>query len=101
MSRRVRVQGDLFHGRVPEGSRYIGRGAPGLKASPYANPYPVKRYGADSLRLYAEYLDAHPELVERARREIGEPGLDVACWCKAGPCHGDILLERISTPEPD
>lgn len=34
--KRVRVQGDLFHGRVPE-----------------------------------------------------------------GPCHGDILLERISTPEPD
>lgn len=93
--KRIRVQGDLFHGRVPEGAFYIGRGAPGLKASPYANPYPVKRYGADALRLYAEYLDANPELVERARRELA--GMDACCWCSLeADCHADVLLERIT-----
>ncbi|MFD8564676.1 hypothetical protein ACFV1N_46060 [Streptosporangium canum] len=35
---RARVIGDLFHGRGPEGARYVGRAAPGLAASPFATP---------------------------------------------------------------
>ena len=90
--KRVRVTGDLYHGQVPEGAVYVGRRAPGLKQSPYANPYSVKQYGLDeALRLYRLYLDDHPELVERARRELR--GHDLACWCKPGwPCHVDVLL---------
>lgn len=94
--KRVRVLGDLYHGRVPEGASYVGRAAPGLKASPFANPFTVKRHGDDALRLYAEYLDAHPELVELARHELA--GKDLACWC--GPdraCHADELLRRLAT----
>jgi len=34
---RVRVAGDLFHGRVPDGAVYVGRAARGLTVSPYAN----------------------------------------------------------------
>jgi hypothetical protein len=45
--RRVRVRGDLFHGKVPEGAVYVGRAAPGLPASIYANPFkkgePIER----------------------------------------------------------
>jgi hypothetical protein len=42
----------VLHGRVPEGAIYIGRGAPGLPASPYANPDPVRVHGLEaSLRL--------------------------------------------------
>jgi hypothetical protein len=45
--RRVKVRGDLFHGRVPVGATYVGRAAPGLTASIYANPFkagePIKR----------------------------------------------------------
>ena len=48
MSRRVKVTGDLFHGRIPDGAVYVGRAAPGLRRSPYANPYPVKTYGLPS-----------------------------------------------------
>jgi len=36
---RVRVLGDYFHGRVPAGAVYVGRAAPGLPASRYANPF--------------------------------------------------------------
>lgn len=88
---RVQVQGDLFHGRVPEGAVYIGRSAPGLPASPYANPFPVKTFGpAVSLDSYGEYLREYPNLVERAVKEIGDS--DMACWCKPGArCHGDLL----------
>ena len=40
---RVRVTGNLFHPRVPDGAVYVGRGAPGLPASPFANPCGVRR----------------------------------------------------------
>src|SRR5687767_5884579 len=42
---RVKVTGDLFHGQVPSGAIYVGRAAPGLRSSPDANPFPVKKYG--------------------------------------------------------
>ena len=91
MPRRLKVTGDMFHGRVPDSAVYVGRGAPGLRKSPYANPYPVKTYGlAESLRLYrlhAKGLDS-----AALRRELA--GRDLACWCPLGqPCHADVLLE--------
>src|SRR4029450_12834702 len=53
MTRRVKVTGDLFHGQVPDGAVYVGRAAPGLPRSPYANPFTVKTDGlAESLRPY-------------------------------------------------
>ena len=58
MSRRVKVTGDLFHGQVPDGAVYVGRQAPGLRRSPYANPYPVKTYGlAESLLRYRLHIE--------------------------------------------
>jgi hypothetical protein len=89
--RRVRVAGDLFHGRVPDGAVYVGRGAPGLRASCYANPHKVGDCRACSVRhdqagaveAYACYLDGRQELA----------GRDLACWCRPGlPCHADVLL---------
>jgi len=91
--RRVKVAGDLFHGRVPDGAVYVGRQAVGLKRSKFANPFAVKgRDHAEAVRLYREHLDAHPELAAAARAELA--GRDLACWCKpAEPCHADVLLE--------
>jgi hypothetical protein len=95
---RVKVGGDLFHGRVPEGAVYVGRATPGLRRSPYSNLFTVNRSGlAEALRRYRAYLDEHPELVERARRELR--GHDLACWCplpaegEEDRCHGAISLE--------
>jgi hypothetical protein len=98
---RIRVRGDLFHGEVPEAAVYIGRAAPGLPASPYANPFPVKVHGrAGSLRLYREHLAARPDLLLAIRRDIG-PDRDVACWCPLGtPCHGDVVLEVAAGADP-
>ena len=112
---RVRVVGDLFHGRVPEGAVYVGRAAPGLKASPYANPHSIGGTNGcrmcsgrihdldEALWLYEQHLDIHPDLVAQARAELA--GRDLACWCAVPApggtdlCHGAILLTRMRTPE--
>ena len=93
MPSRVKVGGDLYHGHVPEGAIYVGRAAPGLPASPFANLFPVKKHGrAEAIRLYREYLMDSPELLAQARRDLA--GKDLACWCKQDQlCHGDVLLE--------
>lgn len=96
-SRRLQVQGDLFHGQVPAGALYVGRAAPGLPRSPYANPFRVgkeARSAAHACELYRVWLLGHPEVVEAAAVEIGRS--DVACWCRLDqPCHGDVLLRAI------
>jgi hypothetical protein len=88
---RVKVTGDLFHGRVPDGAVYVGRATPGLRKSPYANPYSVKTYGlAESLQFYRAYAAGFDPAV--LRRDLA--GHDLACWCPLDqPCHADVLLE--------
>jgi hypothetical protein len=93
--RRVKVTGDLFHGRVPDGAVYVGRAAPGLPASPYANPFPVRAHGLpEALRRYREYLAARPGLVAAAASDLA--GRDYACWCPLDrACHGDVLAAAV------
>jgi Domain of unknown function (DUF4326) len=90
-ARRVKVTGDLFHGRIPDGAVYVGRQPPGLRRSPYANLYPVRTYGpAESLRLYR----LHVESVDLAALRRNLAGRDLACWCPLNqPCHADVPLE--------
>jgi Domain of unknown function (DUF4326) len=121
MPRRVRVQGDLFHGRVPEGSVYLGRAAPGLPASPYANPFKVKEpvdrdsplwpfvartvpggtsglarvsmlRAEDVVSAFSWWIIEQPGLMMSMAADLG--GRDLACWCAIGkPCHADDLLD--------
>lgn len=103
--RRVRVTGDLFHGRVPDGAVYVGRPAPGLPGSRYANPHKVgtcRACGlvhdqADAVAAYGRHLDESPDLIVAARTEL--VGQNLACWCGLDlPCHGDVLLARLARP---
>ncbi|MGN9842953.1 DUF4326 domain-containing protein [Nonomuraea sp. H19] len=110
MPRRVKVEGDMYHGRVPEGATYVGRAAPGLKASPYNSPHSIGRKGCracggrlhdrhEVMELYRAHLREHPELVEQARRELA--GQDLACWCRPDQeCHADVLLAVVGGQEP-
>ena len=97
---RVKVLGDRYHGQILDGAVYIGRQAPYIKRSPWANPHSVKRYGlAESLRLFRLHLRANPGLVDRARVELA--GQTLACWCRLDQeCHGDILLAVIEGEAP-
>lgn len=40
---RVKVAGSLFRPVLPEDAVYVGRSGPGLKGSPYANPFAIRR----------------------------------------------------------
>ena len=118
---RVRVAGDLFHPHLPDSADgagvrviYVGRGTPGLRASPFANPHrpgrdragrPCRTCGhlhdqVDAVTAYAHHLVQHPELVAAARREL--VGADLACWChpRLGPCHAGVLVLVASGAEP-
>jgi hypothetical protein len=91
--KRVKVTGDLFHGRVPADAVYVGRAVPGLPRSLYANPYPTRVHGqTQAVQLYRRHLATHPDLAQAARRELA--GRDLACWCPLDqPCHANVLIE--------
>jgi len=103
---RVRVTGDWFHGRVPAGAIYVGRAAPGLRASRFANPHrPGNCRSCGDLHAdreaavaaYALDLAARPDLQAAAAEELA--GADLACWCPPEvPCHADILLAIAAAP---
>lgn len=108
-ARRLRVEGDLYHPRVPAGAVYVGRATPGLRRSPYANPHTLRAEGcrhcgqahtrAEVIDLYRAHIADHPELVDRARRELA--GRDLACWCRLDdPCHADVLLDVVGSATP-
>lgn len=61
---RVKVIGNLFNGRVPDGAVYVGRAFIGLKQSPFANPWCVK---ARQALAFAQ--QSHGEYVVRHHRD--------------------------------
>ena len=82
--------------------------ARGKAGEPWGNPHPVsdpcpecdgRRHTRDeAIALYREHLLAHPDLVDRIKRELA--GRDLACWCKPDEaCHADLLL-KIANEEP-
>ncbi len=112
--KRVRVDGDLFHGQVPDDAVYVGRQAPGHRRSPWANPFVQEKttpadwpppFGGVHVRdlehavnLFRQFAYSSPEFRQRAREELA--GRDLACWCRlqrpGSPpvfCHADVLLE--------
>lgn len=122
MPERVQVQGDLFHGRIPTGAVYVGRAAPGLRRSKWANPFRVGKATPVTVHLgdrpwtvghqlaggwppdpeaavaWYRSLVEHTELHDQIRAELA--GKNLACWCPVGsPCHADVLLGLANTPE--
>ena len=98
MPRRVKVQRDLFHGQVPEGAVYVGRGVPGLKQSRWHNPFREKGHGLDeALQLYTVHV---AQMADEIRADLA--GKDLACWCPLDQlCHADLLLQIANDdPEP-
>lgn len=117
---RVQVTGALFNGRVPDGAVYVGRRSPYMIASEWANPFKPGRATLNMVRIGGQVRQqvvtlagAVPPDVETAvgwyqvmivllglegqiRAELA--GRDLACWCKDGPCHADVLLQ-IANPD--
>lgn len=76
---------------------YIGRqcymGGWKLPASKWANPYSVKKYGADAIPLYEEYVRNNQTLMNDIEELRGKR---LGCWCVPNPCHGDILIKVLN-----
>lgn len=83
-----------------EGEDYIYIGRPGK----YGNPYSSKDSNIaisvenkeESLKLFREYIDKNPNLIDDLINEMSEKGVyKLGCWCKPTKCHGDIYIEKI------
>lgn len=77
--RRVKVTGDRFHGHVPDGAVYVGRAAPGLRASKYANPFALtKQFPRDHpLRRFLDAAVDEVAAIDTTVGRKGEPHYDV------------------------
>lgn len=117
---RLQVRGDYFHGVLPAGAVYIGRPAPGLPGSKWANPFkpgqptPVTVHlggrpwtvspslaggwppdAAAAVEWFGSLVE-HTGLHDAIRAELA--GRSLACWCKpTAVCHGDVLLKIANT----
>ena len=93
------------HGSIPALNQafgdqwvYIGRANnyAELPQSPLANPFKVKDFGGrgktlpDYRRWLWERIQAGDEAVLAALKAIDESTM-LVCWCKPGPCHGDVV----------
>jgi hypothetical protein len=50
----------------------------------------------EAIAKYENYIRSNPQLVADAKREL--KGKILACWCKPGPCHGDVLARIAEEP---
>ena len=66
-----------------------------LRPSIYSNPFVIGVHGDRTtvLKKYEQYLQEHPEIVERARTEL--TGKVLGCVCLPKPCHGLILIRAM------
>lgn len=89
------------NGKVVQGCDvYIGRackmGGWDLPRSIWANPFSVKDCGSakEAVRRFEMYIRSQPRLLA----QVGQlKGLVLGCWCKPGPCHGDVLSRLANT----
>lgn len=80
---------------------YIGRRVRGRAGSPLGNPFKVGEH--DPIGAYRRWLWEQLQSDTPARREIERlvalhnAGQDLllGCWCKPGPCHGDVVKSAI------
>ena len=73
--------------------RQIQRGGWSLSQSDWANPFTIKQCGSaqEAILLYEKYIrNERPDLLQRIPDLYGKT---LGCWCKPGPCHGDILVK--------
>lgn len=78
---------------------YIGRRNVywNFSGSFWANPFKPQDYAnpEDCLKAYKDYMK---KIIDRSgtARTIGNlVGKTLVCWCKPGPCHGDVLIQLL------
>ena len=81
---------------------YIGRYNVSYKlpSSFWANPYNVRNYPDPKMCLSDYRVHIEPQ-IEKAGVECLKEilGKTLVCWCKPGPCHGDVLIKILKEYE--
>lgn len=75
---------------------YIGRGSPYGNRWTHIKHKPTKaQFLVDSIEesiaKYQEWVLGQPDLLKKIRQEL--TGKTLGCFCKPGPCHGDVLVK--------
>lgn len=69
----------------------------------WGNPFRVGIEAADAaeaVAMFRDHLRRHPDLVQKARRELA--GFDLGCYCALDqPCHADVWLEVLGVTAAD
>lgn len=85
---------DLMHWLENPDHIYIGRAVryvAGATKSKWANPFSKKKYGHQKcVEMYEDYILKNKNLLADIHELEGKV---LGCWCKPGPCHGDILVK--------
>ena len=74
---------------------YIGRAGRGHDGY-FGNPFPR---APDALERYREYFARRVKETEFRRRVLALRGKRLGCFCKPGPCHGDVIVEWLEKNE--
>lgn len=75
---------------------YIGRAGRGFDGY-FGNPYTVREHGTDAIELFRDYFQNRLATDEEFHRRVRElAGKRLGCFCKPGPCHGDIIAEYVN-----
>lgn len=75
---------------------YIGRAGKGQDGY-FGNPFKLEEHGLKALDLYREHFEHRISTDEEFRRRVLElKGKALGCFCKPGPCHGDIIAEFVN-----
>lgn len=78
--------------RTPRDAAYVGR--PTVWGNPFSHldaPGTFRVSSRDkAIACYVLWLEAQPELVARAQKELR--GKDLVCWCAPARCHAGVLM---------
>jgi hypothetical protein len=89
------------HGKRPQFDIYIGRATPYTEfkeSSKWANKFKPKNY-TDPQKCLDDYeADIRAKIArDPVKYNLEElRGKRLGCWCKPGPCHGDILIKLLN-----
>jgi Domain of unknown function (DUF4326) len=76
--------------RLPDNTVIISR------PTKWGNPFRIGVHGQreECVRQFRDWILGDDRRAVALRAQLGElRGKDLACWCPAGACHGDILIE--------
>ena len=99
MTKRTKRKTTVVHCKKEPYDVYIARPR-GHGYGPWGNPYSPKRGTKaakvdsvqEALDKYEAHLRSQPDIKEKLQTLVGKR---LGCWCRPGPCHGDVLIKLI------